>query len=111
MLVLLVIYLSLAPAPPPLTDNQNDKIEHILAYAALMSWFVNLYAETAPRVRIAACLIALGVALEFVQRWSGYRTFEVADMVADVVGVAAGWLAAPPRLPNYLRAVEKHYSR
>lgn len=111
MLVLLVIYLSLAPSPPPLTKNQGDKLEHILAYAALMSWFVNLYAEMTPRMRIAAGLIALGVGLEFVQRWSGYRTFEVADMAADAVGVAAGWLSAPPRLPNYLRAIEKNFIR
>lgn len=110
MLVLLVIYLSLAPTPPPLTKNQGDKLEHMLAYATLMSWFVNLYAETHPRMRIAAGLVVLGVGLEFVQRWSGYRTFEVADMAADAVGVAAGWLSAPPRLPNYLRAIEKFFA-
>lgn len=111
MLVLLVIYLSLAPTPPPLTNNQGDKLEHILAYAALMSWFVNLYAEMNPRLRIAAGLIALGVALEFVQRWTGYRTFDMADMAANTAGVAAGWWVAPPRLPNYLCGIEKIFIR
>jgi hypothetical protein len=33
----------------------------------------------------------LGIALEFVQRGLGYRSFEIADMVADAVGVAAGY--------------------
>lgn len=107
MLVLLVIYFSLAPTPPPLTENQGDKLEHILAYATLMSWFVNLYAEMRPQMRIAAGLIALGVGLEFAQRCTGYRTFDIADMAANAAGVSAGWCAAPPRLPNYLRGIEK----
>lgn len=109
ILVLLVIYLSLAPSPPPLTKNQGDKLEHILAYAVLMSWFVNIYAEMTPRLRIAAGLIALGVALEFAQRWTGYRTFDMADMAANAAGVTAGWCTAPPRLPNYLRRIEKNF--
>ena len=33
----------------------------------------------------------------------GDKTFEVADRVANAIGVAAGWLFAPPRLPNYLQ--------
>lgn len=107
MLVLLVVYLSLTPRPPPLTATQGDKLEHILAYAVLMSWFANLHAGMAQRMRIAAGLIALGVGLEFVQRWSGHRTFETADMAADAVGVVAGWLCAPPRLPDYLLWIEK----
>jgi VanZ family protein len=32
----------------------------------------------------------MGIALEFAQRWLGYRSFEVADMVANTVGVALG---------------------
>jgi hypothetical protein len=51
--------------------------------------------------------VALGIALEFVQGWTDYRTFEVADMVADALGVAVGWALAPPRLPNFLQLIEK----
>lgn len=110
MLVLLVVYLSLVPSPPTLTKTPGDKLEHWLAYAALMSWFVNLYAELSPRAKVATGLIALGVGLEFVQRWTGYRTFEVTDMMADAAGVITGWLSAPPRLPNYLRVIEKLFA-
>ncbi len=52
-------------------------------------------------------MVALGIALEYAQRATGYRSFEVADMVADALGVAIGWLAAPPRLPNVLSWAEK----
>ena len=34
--------------------------------------------------------LALGVALEFMQGWTDYRTFDVADMAADALGVAVG---------------------
>lgn len=106
-LVLLVVYLSLTPAPVQVPVEHGDKFGHVFAYAVLMSWFANLYAQRAPRLQFALGFIALGIGLEFVQGWTGYRTFEVADMAADAAGVVAGWAAAPPRVPNYLRWTEK----
>lgn len=106
--VFFVVYLSLAPDPVQLTVvEQGDKFGHIFAYAALMSWFANLYEVSARRMQFAIGFIALGVSLEFVQCWTGYRTFEVADMAADAAGVAVGWFFAPPRIPNYLRGMGK----
>jgi VanZ family protein len=55
-------------------------------------------------------MVALGIALEYAQRATGYRSFEVADMAADALGVAVGWLAAP-RLPNFLSWAEKRLPR
>ncbi len=110
MLVLLLVWLSLAPGPALPSATQGDKFMHLFAYAALMSWFANLYPASGQRIRIAAGLIALGIALEFAQRWSGYRTFDIADMAANTAGVAAGWRAAAPRLPNYLRGIEKIFA-
>lgn len=107
MLVLIVIYLSLTPNPIRLPVEQGDKFEHILAYAVLMSWFANLYEVSAQRTMFVIGFIALGVSLEFMQRWTGYRSFEVADMVANAAGVATGWVFAPPRIPNYLHGIEK----
>ena len=107
LLVLFVIYVSITPDPVQLPVAEGDKFGHVLAYATLMSWFANLYELPARRVQFAIGFIALGVALEFVQRWSGYRSFEVADMAAGATGVALGWLVAPPRIPNYLQGMVK----
>jgi len=110
-LVALVIYLSLTPAPIQVPMELGDKYEHVLAYAALMFWFANLYERTARRVALAIGFVAMGITLEFVQRWSGYRSFEIADMAAGAAGVAAGWIIAPPRAPNCLALIERLFER
>ncbi len=110
-LVLVIIYLSLTPEPIQLNVEQGDKYGHVFAYAALMSWFANIYDASIRRLQFALGFVALGVALEFVQGWTGYRSFELADMAADSAGVAAGWLCAAPRIPNYLRWTERMLGR
>ena len=106
-MVFSVIYLSVAPVAIETGVEQGDKLLHAFAYGALMLWFANLYQARARRRLLAAAFIAMGIALEFIQGLTAYRTFEIADMLADAVGVAVGWILAPPRLPNYLRGIEK----
>jgi VanZ family protein len=102
LLVLAIVYLSVAPNPPQIDVEQGDKFGHVIAYGVLMLWFAQLYPRTGVRMAYAAGFMLLGVALEFVQRMTGYRSFEYADMIADAGGVLLGWLAGPPRLPNAL---------
>ncbi len=111
MLVFLVIFLSLTPAPLQVDVSYGDKLGHMLAYTVLMLWFAQLYEDAPQRAWLAIGFAGMGVALEFVQRWTGYRSFETADMAASAAGVAAGWVSAPPRLPNCLRAIEKLFHR
>jgi VanZ family protein len=95
LLVGLVIYLSLTPHPPePLSFPGADKLEHAVAYGSLALWFCQIYLSARSRTIMLALLIGLGIALEFVQGWTGYRDFEVWDMVADSVGVLFGLLLA-----------------
>jgi len=108
VLVLLVIYLSVTPAPIAATMALGDKFGHVLAYVVLMYWFASLHESPNRRATLAVGLIAMGIALEFVQRWTGYRSFEVTDMAAGAAGVIAGWIVAPPRTPNCLRLIERH---
>jgi VanZ family protein len=92
-LVVLVVYLSLTPHPPELlTFDNSDKLEHVLAYATLSFWFCHIYVTAWSRAVVIVALAALGVGLEYVQGWMGYRTFDVLDMLADSVGVLLGWL-------------------
>jgi VanZ family protein len=106
-LVMLVIWLSLTPHPIEIPVENGGKLGHIAAYATLMFWFAQL--DTRPRVRLAYAIgfVLLGVALEFAQRLTDYRTFAVADMGADAVGVLFAWVASPPRGPDVIGFVER----
>ena len=85
------VWLSLTPSPPQVEFRESDKVGHVLAYGLLMFWFAELYAR---RLFLALGFIAMGVGLEFVQGMLGYRTFDVLDMLANTVGVVAGWAFA-----------------
>src|SRR3981081_3201545 len=105
-LVMLVIWLSLTPHPIEIPVENGDKLGHVAAYATLMFWFAQLDTRYRMRVVYAIGFVLLGVALEFAQRLTDYRTFEVADMGADAAGVLFAWVASPPRGPDVTRFVE-----
>lgn len=98
--IFIVVVASLLPAdslPMRALDRLhiNDKLEHFAAYAVLAflpavherKWFI---------VAAAVGAVALGIALEFGQLFSGWRDFEVGDMIADAVGVCFGLASGIP---------------
>ena len=96
--VLLVIYLSVTPDPLRAPTVDNFKTGHILAYFWCMLWFAQALRRSRERLAVASFLILLGIALEYVQRATGYRHFAYSDMVDDAIGVGVGWLLACTRL-------------
>jgi VanZ family protein len=111
--ILVVIVGSLIPStslPMRALDSLhiNDKLEHLAAYAALA--FLPTIHERRPFIAwVAVGLAALGVALEFGQLATGWRDFEVGDMVADAVGVCFGVaLGSAVRRIRMVRAVLPH---
>jgi VanZ family protein len=111
LLVGALVYLSLMPAPPEIDMSEGDKAAHLLAYAVVTLWFVQIYEARRARMAIAGGLVLLGVTLEFLQGYSGYRSFELADMAANASGVVLGWVSAPPRTPNVLLHIERYMGR
>ena len=91
--VAVVIYLSLTPAPPQVELDGGDKLGHFLAYASLAYWFGQFYFHST-RAAYAVGFVVMGIALEFAQGATSYRSMELADMAANTLGVAAGWGAA-----------------
>ena len=92
VLVAAVVYLSLSTTIIQLPNDPGGKYAHVAAYAAIMFCFSHAYREPRAAVIPAAVLFALGVGLEYVQGYAGYRNFERADVVADAVGIGLGWL-------------------
>jgi VanZ family protein len=107
LLVATVIVLSLVRlgATPP--RAHSDKVGHVLAYATLMFWFAQIYSRGRTKLFIAVGLALMGVALEIAQEYTGYRTFDYADIGANTLGVVIGWLIGPPRSANMLLFVER----
>jgi VanZ family protein len=106
LLIATVIYLSLTPQPIEISMEEGDKIGHTLAYFSMMIWFAQLYQRSLHGLW-ALGFIGLGVALEFLQGWSGFRNFEYLDMGADTAGVTAGWLLGGTAMAYVLTHMER----
>lgn len=109
--IALVIALSLVRNAPQIPGDSGGNFGHVLAYATLMGWFARLLPGHKARAAAALALCGLGVALEFAQESTGYRTYDLADMGADALGVALGWLASPPRVPHVIASLDRLLSR
>jgi VanZ family protein len=73
----------------------SDKLMHFAAYAVL-AFLPSLHERWPALAATLAGAISLGVLLEFGQMLSPGRNFEIADMVADTVGVLCGLILALP---------------
>ncbi len=84
--------LALSPAPylPPLeVFNWWDKAQHAIGFGTLTVLAVLAYPDVS-KLRMGLMLVALGVLIEVLQYFSGYRFGDWQDAVADGVGVLGG---------------------
>ena len=103
VLVLLVIYLSLTPNPPPSEFMPSgDKVGHCLEYATLMGWWSQLDARPC---RLALLIMFMGLSMELAQSFTDTRKADVFDMAANSVGVGLGWLSTWLK-PDWLRRID-----
>ena len=108
LLVLAVVIGSLAPSVrAPLG---NDKLSHLSAYLGLAIWFGGVY-RPARYPWVAAALLALGGAIELAQGMLKYRSMEMADMVANTIGVLAGILLSWILLGSWCQWIEARLPR
>ncbi|HVQ62451.1 MAG TPA: VanZ family protein, partial [Burkholderiales bacterium] len=61
----------------------------------------------ARQLGIALAFAAMGVGIEFLQGLTDYRTFDVADMIANALGAGLGWSLAQTPLRNAVGWVER----
>jgi len=108
--IAIIFYLSLMPHPPePISFSGVDKLEHALAYILLMLWFAQIYLGLGVRIFLIIAFVAMGVLIEFLQRMTGYRYFEYADMLADASGVIIGFGLAYTRMGCVLTLLENKW--
>ena len=104
-----VVVLSLIPLEVDLHGGR-DKLSHSLAYASLSFWFGMLFVGRGRQFGIAIAFAAMGAGLEFLQGLTDYRSFEVADMIANLTGAVLGWGLAQTPLKNGLGWLERWIS-
>ena len=86
-----VAVLTLTPVQhlPPQVFSLWDKAQHAGGFVVLT--LLGLWAYPQRAVTLLAAMLALGVGIEVAQSATGWRYGDVADWVADAVGVAAGY--------------------
>ena len=88
ILAAVIAYLTLTPPRPEALDGLlSDKAYHAIAFAALIFPGAFLYLRSL--IWLIPAALVFGAAIELVQPLVG-RSAEVADFVADVVGMACG---------------------
>ncbi|CAN5479932.1 hypothetical protein BH09PSE5_BH09PSE5_04090 [soil metagenome] len=94
-LLVAITWLALVPAPPEQLSTGWDKANHALAFAAL-AFTGRLAFPGSWRRAIAAAFAAMtfGGLIEIAQLFLPGHSSEWADMLADLIGVVIGLLAA-----------------
>lgn len=111
-LVALITALSLLPMGGPSLDiPSSDKINHAFAYVVMMLYFGQLVGDDLRRrLWVVALLIVYGAAIECLQSLTPARTAEWADLGADLVGIAIGWLLLRTVLGQTLVVIEERFA-
>ena len=109
LLLVALLALALLPLPAVVTGEiLTDKVWHTLAFMLLMLWFAGLY----PRRRylvLFLLLLGYGVVMEFAQSLVPNRYAEVADLLADMLGLLLGWGLALTRLHRWPLWLEQRF--
>ena len=93
--LMIITTLSLMPVESLPQTSVSDKIQHLAAFL-LLAYIVDCSFEKTP-FNLKKCfgLIFYGLMIEVLQWYSGYRFFELADLVADAAGIATYILMIP----------------
>jgi VanZ family protein len=98
-LLAMVLLLAVAPADWFWLDDSDsalhisDKWLHGFTFTILALWFSGQYARHS-YWRLITGLIAFGLLIEVTQRMVSYRTAELTDLLADVLGIGLGMVIA-----------------
>jgi hypothetical protein len=112
LLMLAVALIALLPVTRQLTAMAlalpaGDKLLHVLAFAALMLWWGNVYRRTGVRLGVAAACLVFGVLIECAQWPRDPEDASGWDVLADLVGLALGALLLRTPLADALLRIEK----
>lgn len=107
-LAVTVSFLALAPSLPPSVGTGWDKLNHIIAFAALAVSACRGFSGSAWATVVALlAVLAFGVLIELLQLLVEGRSAERGDLLADALGTGAGTLLALVIWPATRRVRER----
>jgi VanZ family protein len=83
-----------------------DKLVHAATYFLLMVWFSGVY-ERKRHFWLALALVALGFALDLLQKNVSTRSFDMMDVLANGAGILVGFALARFALAGWCQRVER----
>jgi VanZ family protein len=90
-----VAVLALTPAPPEQLSLGWDKLNHLVAFAALgLCAMFGYRSSRTVRLSVLLALLAFGGAIELLQLLVPNRSAEWSDLLADAIGIGIGALLA-----------------
>jgi VanZ family protein len=89
LLIVGVVIGSLMPGSAVPSIGLSDKVMHAAAYFTLMVWFAGFYRRGLYPL-IGAVLVALGIGLDVLQRFTETRSFDWYDVAMNCAGVVVG---------------------
>ncbi|WP_241558882.1 VanZ family protein [Halobacteriovorax sp. HLS] len=104
--IIAMFYFSLRyekPGKPPF--EHFDKILHFNAYLLLMGYF-SLTHEKKNHFKLLITFVLMGISIEFLQLASGYRSFELLDVVANTAGLICGGIISRTYFPNLITKLD-----
>jgi VanZ family protein len=106
-LITAILLGSLWPSPVTLEIPNEDKVVHVLAYALLMGWFVQMYSRRVYHHGFAVLFMMFGLLIEGLQGMSGTRFAEWNDVLANTIGIAIAWGLGATRFKSILWRVDQ----
>lgn len=109
LLVTLICVASLVQMPKMELElpRYADKWQHVFAYFVAMGWFSQLIACKSKLFKVALTFFAMGVALEFLQGLTGYRSLDRFDVLANSTGILLGLGLAFTPMALVLQGVDR----
>lgn len=103
--LLVILGLALVPMGAPIPVSEGDKLLHVLAFAFLTVWFLGMVRD-GKVLRLLVGLVLYALLIELLQSFFPYRSADPWDVVADLAGIAAGWLLASVGLRRWCGRLE-----
>lgn len=102
--LVVILFTGLRPDPIPQAFDQQDKLHHLLGFAALMFTMRLAFAQWRLAWTVALSLAA-ALLIEIAQGLLPARESSMGDMLANTLGVLLGWAASTLAYRWYLRRI------